>query len=137
MSLQDTIIENEEKPGVIPPRPMRVTELVELKLMTRDIKHQLSGLIASLKSWDCLDKISKPEIVPEDIFDDMGFLCDDILEFAQEGINKAELPKKKKSVKVKGVAGKMIDITENHFMNPESKLFDPDAEAHSPHPEEE
>ena len=100
MSLQDTVIENEEKPGVIPPRPMRVTELVELKLMTRDVKNQLSGLIASLKSWNCLDKISKPEIVPEEIFDDMGFLCDDILAYAQDGINKAELPKKRKGGKI-------------------------------------
>lgn len=98
--MQDTVIENEENPGVIPPRPMRVTELVELKLMTRDAKNQISGLLASLKSWNCLDKISKPEIVPEDIFDDMGFLCDDILAFAQDGINKAELPTKRKGGKV-------------------------------------
>ena len=94
--MQDTLIENKEKHGVIPPRPMRITELVELKIMTRDLKYQLSGLMASLKSWDCLDKVAESAISPEETFDNIDFLCDKILAFAQNGINKAELPKKRK-----------------------------------------
>jgi hypothetical protein len=33
---------------------------------------------------------------------------------------------------VEGVNGKMILRSEDHFMNPESKHFDPDAAAHDP-----
>ena len=33
---------------------------------------------------------------------------------------------------VEGTNGKKIPVTEDHFMNPDSKHFDPDADAHDP-----
>jgi hypothetical protein len=89
---QQDIAENPDNPAVVPPRALRPSELVELKILARTAKESVSALYASLESWDVVE-------VFDDVqsrVDDTGRLCDEIVEHCSEELRKIDLPKKKK-----------------------------------------
>lgn len=98
--MQDALVENEEKPGAIPNRPMKITELVELKILAREAKERLEWLAAGIKTFNLEEKLPKPIETINEILDESGIVCDNIMGFCQKELKKAELPKKRKGGKI-------------------------------------
>ena len=92
MSENEDITTNEETPGAIPIRPLRPSELLELKFLARDTKLQLSGLMGVIKTANLTDAFPQTELR----LDDVGFLCDDIIRYCKEQLVKSDLPKSKR-----------------------------------------
>jgi len=92
---QDIIEENAEKPGAVPQRPLRQSELVEMKILARTGKEALGAVYAGLATFN-LDGDELFEMTQER-FDDMGILLDDIIKYCSDELKKSDLPKRKKS----------------------------------------
>jgi hypothetical protein len=89
---QQDLTENPENPAAIPIRPLRASELVELKILARDAKEHLSALWGGLESWNAADKFDEAQIR----IDDTGWFCDEIIKYCTEELKKTDLPKRKR-----------------------------------------
>ena len=96
---QDTLIENTEKPGSIPNRPLKITELVDLKYLAEDAKDRASTLYRAMLTYQVSDKFEE-EYVGEEIMDNFGKFCDKVTAYCQTELKKAEVPKKRKGGKI-------------------------------------
>ncbi|MFA6364242.1 hypothetical protein [Methanoregula sp.] len=89
---QQDIAENPDNPAVVPPRALRSSELVELKILARTAKESVSALWADLESLDVVETFDDTQ----SRVDDTGRLCDEIITHCTEELWKVDLPKKKK-----------------------------------------
>ncbi|MDD2246401.1 MAG: hypothetical protein PHC39_04885 [Proteiniphilum sp.] len=89
MTEQTDIIENQENSAAIPIRPLRPQELVELKIMARVTKEQASALMGFLRTHN------REFEAREDTLDDVGFLCDEIIEWCSDELKKDERRKRR------------------------------------------
>jgi hypothetical protein len=98
------IAENPEDPAVIPDRPLRPSEILELKIITRETKDRLSWLMGTLKTANFQKRLPTDEgmtyeIGPdeiEEVLNDCGSLCDKITEYCRDELKKLDEGKKKK-----------------------------------------
>jgi len=88
---QQDLTENPDNPAAVPHRTLRASELVELKILARSAKENLSALWAGLESWNAADKFETTQIR----IDDTGDLCDEIIKYCTEELKKVDLPKRR------------------------------------------
>ena len=92
MNEQDTLVENEEKPGAIPNRPLRYSELVEMKIYAQNLNEMLSAMAGFLETFNLADDDGEFED-PKIRLTDTGILCDDIVKFCNERLKKMDAKK--------------------------------------------
>ena len=92
MTEQTDIAENPENPAVIPQRPLRPSELVELKILARDTKSYLSGLFAGMESWNVTEHFEEAPIR----LSDTASLCDEIMKYCSEELKKTDIKRSKR-----------------------------------------
>jgi hypothetical protein len=89
---QEDLTANEEKPGAVPNRPLRQSELVELKILARTAKEGLSTFYRGLQTWNLAEQFDSTD----ERVDNTGRLCDEVINFCKEELRKSDLPKKRK-----------------------------------------
>ena len=89
---QEDLTANEEKLGAVPNRPLRQSELVELKILARTAKEGLSTFYRGLQTWNLAEQFDSTD----ERVDNTGRLCDEVINFCKEELRKSDLPKKRK-----------------------------------------